>query len=339
MQPAERSRARESAYRLLADLSARGPHRHRTEGLALHDGLAAGLASYGIDLQHSPPSAPAAAWDRAAAEHEFVLSRAAYPYAGVFLSRGAQMGGEAADRSDALYRRCGFAALTAPDSPDHLSTQLYALAWLSGAEGEAHEDGAQGAAERIQGLQRELLDGHLLRWLPAWSGAVRRLGRPFTTTLAAAVQALVADHRRELGSLPEHPGFGLDGPQLHLDDPALSLADIADWLCTPASVGFLLMAPELAAVAQRLALPRGFGDRRRTLRTLLQQASRFGALPSLWSSLSEVVRAHRADHLEQAAAWPSMAASARPWIAALDATLHTLEALSSQTTLDTAEGA
>lgn len=184
------------------------------------------------------------------------------------------------------------------DEPDHLSAWLRAVAWLLDAEGDAQADGATVQVGRLRFLQAELLDEHVLGWLPAWVVGVERAGRPFPTAVAREALELLLPLR----PVPERPcqGDGLD-----LDASDTGLAQIAEYLTTPVRCGLHLGPSALRRIGRELRLPGGFGGRTLVLANMLRAASRFDSLPALVGALGSEVDAWRAALPEGSACWQS----------------------------------
>ncbi|HXG59538.1 MAG TPA: molecular chaperone TorD family protein [Thermoanaerobaculia bacterium] len=95
-----------------------------------------------------------------------------------------------------VYHACGFVFdAGTPVAPDHLSAQLEFLGHLAAAEEEAllNRDDCRASIVRLTAL--DLIDYHLLDWVPRFISALRAVhGHPFYVTMAE----LTGDHiRRE----------------------------------------------------------------------------------------------------------------------------------------------
>lgn len=264
---------RARAYALLAELCARGVQPGTREAARASPLVAAALASY-------PDEQP----DLVAADHHHAFGWAVLGYEGVYLDREGTLGGPSAERIRAAYAARGFVPDPAGEEPEHLVTELRALAFLCGAEADAHQDGLAQVAARMRGLARQLLDEHLLRWLPLWAGAVRRLELAFPTALADQLEDLVLPHRESLGA-PWPEAFSLPSASLDLDDAETGLGEIAATLATPASSGLCLSREDLTRLGRGARVPRGFGDRGLILEQLLRTAARYEALPAVIDGL------------------------------------------------------
>ena len=96
----------------------------------------------------------------------------------------------------ALYREAGLdIAADLLELPDHVGLELAGMQTLCRAEARAWERDDVEAAARARGLQRRLLEEHLLRWVPALCARVRENAPgPFYRGIAALTEAFL---RRE----------------------------------------------------------------------------------------------------------------------------------------------
>jgi nitrate reductase assembly molybdenum cofactor insertion protein NarJ len=202
-----------------------------------------------------------------AASHHAVLGRGVPPYESVFLGDGALLGGDVTASVRQAYADGGFRLARADTEPDHLGLELAYLAFLCSAEADALTDGLDGVATAIAERARRFLDGHLLRWLPALSHAVRRQGRVELSAVVELALELACAHRADVGVWYADAGLAMS-PAL-LDDPDTGLSDIAEWLLAPVRSGLWLSADDVRRMALGAELPCGFGTRGQMLETLL----------------------------------------------------------------------
>jgi len=271
----EEALARAGAYALLAELFERAPRRELRTAAAASPLLAEGLAHY------TQP-------DELEADHEEAFGFQVFPLAGTFLE--ATPGTAASALLDA-YRALGFDAIREPCGIDHLATLLGALAHASGREARAERAGALRAAAAVREATRDLLDRHILAWLPAWASATRRLALPWPSALADQVLELVAFHRADL-DLPAATSPALPGLP-DLDDAATDLGAIADALSCAARAGVFLSRRDMLCAARRSRTPIGFGPRSSVLLTALREGAHLGTLPAFLDDLAGVYRAWR----------------------------------------------
>jgi TorA maturation chaperone TorD len=259
--------------------------------------------------------------DTAAADHYDLFGLNVYPCASFFLDASGRLGGPVTDLVRHQLQRVGLASDA--ESADHLGHELAYLALLAGAEADAHADDVDTEVQRMQHLQRQFLDGHLLWWLPPFVRAVRQHGHPFYATLADLTWALVVDHRAKLGgeaagTLTPEPD---DSPVDLLGDEATGLKDIARFLMTPVWSGLVLSRDDIARLGRSAQLPRGFGDRTQMLTTLLRSAAEYDGLGAVLTRLIQQVDDWRAHYqsVDAEGAWTLDAVTAF-WQTRLDTT-------------------
>jgi hypothetical protein len=220
-----------------------------------------------------------------------------YPYASVYLGAEGMMGGEAADRIAGFWRALG---QTPPAEPDHLAVMLGLHARLGELEEQAAD---RPARERWRHARAAFLWEHLLCWLPIFLlklgdlGGIGGFGPPGSSGRAIGVSgqtaeagesgvadpfylrwaALLGDALRAETAVLPLP----EGPErlpLHLraapacidprrDGPEGFLAS----LLTPVRTGMVLARADLARAARDLGLGLRLGERRVTLRAILEQ--------------------------------------------------------------------
>ncbi len=275
--------------------------------------------------------------EQAAADHYALFHLNVFPYASLFLDASGRLGGAVTDDARRWLRQAGYDADTSSESADHVGHALGLLAFLSGAEADAWDDGLSAEAERIHRLQRRFLDAYLLWWLPAFAEAVRQQDHPFYTLLSALTLDLVIDHRRALGpttdSTPAAPP--LPEPPPLLNDEKTSLQDIADYLATPPWSGLYLSRDDLGRLGRAERLPRGFGPRARMLANLLRAAATFDRLDPLLNQLAEMIqtgRSHYAALAEREV--PILETVAQAWLKRLDATEEMIARMRQATGVD-----
>lgn len=304
MDPSSRAQARSLGYALLAELLERGVTDATRDAATVSDAMAAAIEAGDAD--------------GLAADHERAFGWAAPPLAGFYLDPERLVGGPRTDALLALFDAAGYAPDLRSRDAEHLSVTLRALAFLSGAEADAREDGHEGAVERVEVLARRLLDEHVLRWLPIFALAVRRTALAFPVALVDELEALIGSHREALPGAT--PAFALpDAPPL-LEDDETGLREIGAYLSAPAHAGFVLTREDVARLGRGLNVPRGFGDRTQLIVNLLRSAARFDAL----DALLEALEGEAADQRDRLTSWgPATTA----WRGRIDETLSILRAL------------
>lgn len=295
---------------------AAGAHaRHHTYALLsrlMLEGLTPALLPYAAAL---PPLAAALPEpydaDGAAADHNALFNYQIFPYEGLFTESDGMLGGPTSESLMRLYAEHGYRP--APDAaPDHLGYELALLAFLCGAEADALEDGLTTIAGQLRRRQRLFLTTHLLRWLPPLVAAIRRHEVPFHAAAADLLLALAADHIAVLGDAPVTPD-PLPAPPDLMEDAETGLGQIATYLLTPLYSGLYLSRATLAALGRGHRLPRGFGDRRPMLLTLLRTAAQYDALPALLDDLHGLIDRECAVYEQIAADNPMLAPFVQPW--------------------------
>jgi TorA maturation chaperone TorD len=303
------ARARSRAYALLARLVGGAASEPRLLDAASADAtLAAAIAAYGGDL------------DALAADHQHVFGMSCPPFESAMLDPDGQLGRDTSDRVRRAFAAAGVAAGPHGEEPDHLATELYALALVAGAEADAVEDGEAELAARTRTHARHLLDAHLLRWLPAYASAVRRAGRVWPASLAHVIEEVALHHRSTLGP-PDDADVDFDLPPLaiSLDDDATGLADLARVLARPARAGGLVSRDDVARLGRSTGTPRGFGDRATLVENLLRAGAQLGSLEQVLDALSALL-ANARDELGADRLADVPAALRAPWRARIDET-------------------
>jgi len=233
---------------------------------------------------HIPPTPNLDQW---AAAHHGALTMEVPPYESAFLSATGQL-----DEGDAVreaYAQGGFGTVPHDLQPDHISVELAYMCWLSGAEADAEKDELPDAVTQIQDLQRDFLDGHLLRWTGALVTALQTSpqAHAFFVDLALLAHELGSTHRAHLGG--DAPSWALPPSPDVLGNPETGLRDLATHLTTPSLAGGVLTRGALAQVGRAAQAPRGFGSRALMLTNLFKTASEYDRLPSVVAGLGEVV--------------------------------------------------
>lgn len=303
------------AYALLADLLGRGVRTENLDAARMSPRLAAAIDTH-----------PDGDLDALAVDHQHVFGFSVALYEGVYLDETFSWGGRFAASCSDAYRRVGWVGDPRGEEPEHLATQLRVLSFLSGAEADALQDGRVDLAPRIRELARDFLEGHLLRWLPVFTSAVRRSDRAFPKALAEQVQELVLLHRAGLDLEPSSEPFTLPEPGLSLDASETGLTEIASYLCTPGRAGIYLSRDDLTEMGRGAEVPRGFGDRATTLGNLLRSASHLGQWDRVLSALIRLVTDWQRElDAEHGSSAPTLGRLLEPWRARAADTAAVLE--------------
>jgi nitrate reductase delta subunit len=198
-----------------------------------------------------------------AAEHTAAFVLNCPPYASVYLGAEGGLGGEAADRAAGFWRALG---LDPPTEPDHLSALLGLYASLGEAAGEGR---LTATADALTRARHALFWEHLWSWLPGYLDAVADLGLPGLVPWARlARRALQAERGAHPGgrlplALRDAPGPGADGD---------GLGAMLATLTAPVLSGFVLTRRSLASGADAAGAGHRIGERRFTLRAMLEQS-------------------------------------------------------------------
>jgi TorA maturation chaperone TorD len=208
------------------------------------------------------------------------------PYASVYLSADGMLGGEPADRVAGFWRAL---RLRPPADPDHLAALLGLYATLVEAE-QAEPDGP-GRALRRQ-ARAALLQEHLLSWLLPYLHAMAEVGPAPYVSWAGLLRDVLAAEATEVGRSTQ--------PASHLRELSVSSAEpsgldeLATGLLSPARSGIVLTRGHLGTAARALGLGSRLGERRRVLRSLVEQDPA-GVLGRLAEHADLWVSRHRAD--------------------------------------------
>ena len=203
------------------------------------------------------------------AEHTEVFVLNCPPYASVYLGAEGGLGGEAADRAAGFWRAIG---VPPPAEPDHLTALLSLYARL--AEAPVAGDGAAGplapaTAGALARARQALFWEHLWPWLPGYLDAVDDLGTPALASWARLVRRALAAERGR------HPGGRLPLALRAAPVPAAGpgqASDLLDMLTTPVRSGFVLTRRGLSVAADAAGAGHRIGERRFTLRAIMEQA-------------------------------------------------------------------
>ncbi len=181
----------------------------------------------------------------------------------MYLGPDGALGGEGADRAAGFWQALG---LTPPAEPDHLTTLLSLYASLGEA---ADESRRPATAAALAGFQAALFWEHLWPWLPAYLEAVTDLGAPALTGWAELTRRAMA---AEYSAQPEQAQL----PLALRAAPAAAgpygpLRDMIAALTTPVRSGIILTRRQLALGAGKAGVGHRIGERRYTLRAMLEQ--------------------------------------------------------------------
>jgi TorA maturation chaperone TorD len=199
------------------------------------------------------------------AEHTEVFVMNLPPYASVYLGPEGALGGEGADRAAGFWRVLG---LDPPAEPDHLSALLSLYASLGEALTAARRPATAAALSRAHGT---LLWEHLQSWLPAYLDAVTDLPAPALSGWADLLRLVVAAEAARQPACPALPLALRAAPPDAGSARGAGLREMADALTVPVRTGMILTRHRLAVAAGQAGVGHRVGERRFTLRAMLEQ--------------------------------------------------------------------
>jgi TorA maturation chaperone TorD len=209
------------------------------------------------------------------------------PYAAIYLGPDGALGGESADRVAGFWR---VLRVDPPTEPDHLSALLGLYASLGQAVTDARRQATRVALARTQAT---LFWEHLQPWLPGYLEAVTDVPAPALATWAVLLRQVIA---ADAGSQPAMPGLPLAlrsaPPGLH-PDPEADPPAMAEALTIPARSGMILTRHRVALGARHTGVGHRIGERRFTLRAMIEQDQR-GTLSWLAAEAFRWQRRHEA---------------------------------------------
>jgi TorA maturation chaperone TorD len=199
------------------------------------------------------------------AEHTEVFVMNLPPFASVYLGPEGALGGEGAGRVAGFWQVLG---LDPPAEPDHLSALLGLYASLGEALAAARRPATVSALSRAQGA---LFWEHLQSWLPAYLDAVTDLAAPVLSEWADLLRLVVAAEAARQPACPALPLALRAAPPDLGSDPDAGLRELADALTVPVRSGMILTRHRLALGAGQAGVGHRIGERRFTLRAMLEQ--------------------------------------------------------------------
>lgn len=311
--------ARSNAYGFLAELVAGPVSAELCEQVA----SVAELALTNLDPADSPNGARPSLDELAAAHYE-LFGLQVFAHAGVFLDADALAGGDRVANMIEGYRRFGFVS-NASEGPDHFACQLAFLAHLTRLEVAFRADGDRDSAQRVIAEQRHFLDTHLLPWAVPLLAACRAVDAPLFTKVTDMAVRVAADHRCQLGGVPQMagPAVGPDASEM-LSHAKTSVRDIAEFLLSPSRSGFWMTRADIQDLGRGSDVPRGFGSRAQLLSNLLRNAAEYDLVDSLLGAMDTLLA-------EQAAAQTkigtelSLDVFAKPWLERIAATKQMID--------------
>lgn len=200
------------------------------------------------------------------ADHTDVFVMNLPPYASVYVGPDGALGGEGADRIAGFWR---VLRMPPPSEPDHLAALLSLYASLGEAASGARQAATKEALRRTQAV---LFAEHLQPWLPAYLRALAELPVP---PLVRWAQLMRRAASAEAASQPASAMLPL---ALRAAPPPVGLRggarDLAASLTIPVRSGMILTRHRLAQGAVAAGVGHRIGERRYTLRAMLEQDPR-----------------------------------------------------------------
>lgn len=176
------------------------------------------------------------------------------------------------------------------------------------------------------GQARLFVHDVLLTWLPTFSVVMDEQPVPFWRAVVRQALDLAADHAG--AEAPEQWSMPLRAAEVPAPLGEKSgLADIANWLATPAAAGTFISDPDLLAIGRTLELPRGFGSRPQRIETMLRSAVDYGLVPQAVEGIRAVLQRRRDAMVELGRTHVHQGLIA-PWLARLDTALDVTATLS-----------
>ena len=191
----------------------------------------------------------------------FVLS--APPHAAIHLGPQGKLGGEGLDRVAGFWRALG---LVPPEDADHLGVLLMLYAELGEAETAANSP--QGGTQ-LHTARVALFHEHLWSWAPGYLAAVLALDIPSTSAWAELTLETLQQETTEIDppdALPLALRAAPDGLQ-----PFDSFDELLDAMVAPVRSGIVLTRRDLGQTAAALGVGYRHGERRYTLKAMLEQ--------------------------------------------------------------------
>jgi TorA maturation chaperone TorD len=209
------------------------------------------------------------------------------PYAAVYLGPDGALGGEGADRVAGFWR---VLRIDPPAEPDHLAALLGLYASLGQAVAAARRPATRAALARTLAT---LFWEHLQPWLPAYLEAVTDVPAPALATWAALLRQVIAAEMARQPAMPVLP-LALRSAPPGLDaNPGAELRDMTEALTIPVRSGMILTRHRVALGARQAGVGHRIGERRFTLRAMIEQDPR-GTLAWLAAEAFRWQRRHRA---------------------------------------------
>jgi len=240
--------------------------------------------------------------DEWAADHYQVFGMEVFPFASVFLTAEAQMGGAPLEWAAEFYRRSGWYPKTQPDQ---------ACAMVRFLDQEIPKD---------REAAGEFLSAQVLTWLPVFGLALMQLQHPFFSPLGKRLNEVLATCVRELQPSPFEIPLQHLTPEF-LADPEQGLKEIAHRMLAPALCGVYFSRVDQLQIAHALELPVSFATRSQIMPSLWYASVDYHKQGELVQALSHFVEGW----IQGLQALPApLAPWLTPWVVASQGTLASL---------------
>lgn len=214
-------------------------------------------------------------------EHYEIFGKNVHPYESIYLDVEMNLGGEITETISDFYHQISYDPPSS-ENADHIGVQLSAMAFLCRQALEFYDVQNSAAISSIYSAQQNLIENHILQWLPMLQQSLINQHSKFYISLCNLALELILDHHTAIQDITKSiPIRDLQLNNLLLEDKKTGLKDIALHILTPAYSGVFISQYEISRIARKLELPRGFGNRVQMFMNLVRAAVSFDALPSL----------------------------------------------------------
>ncbi len=190
------------------------------------------------------------------------------PYAAVYLGPDGALGGEGADRVAGFWR---VLEIDPPAEPDHLAALLGLYASLGQAVASARRPATRAALARTLAT---LFWEHLQPWLPAYLEAVTDVPAPTLAAWAVLLRQVIAVEATRQPAMPTLPLALRSAPPALDANAGEELREMTEALTIPVRSGVILTRHRVALGARQAGVGHRIGERRFTLRAMIEQDPR-----------------------------------------------------------------
>jgi len=270
--------------------------------------------------------------DEAAADHHALFGFNVFPYQSIFLDDTGLLGGRETERAFHSYEQAGldygrFELSATAENPDHIGFELAFLAFLAEQEARAWGIGDLSEVQRLQKAQAAFLRNHLLQWLSPFALAITQQRLPFWKAIADLTLKTTAVQAADLGDMLLSESRKTEGETtvpISLEGERTGLKEIAAHLLLPISSGIFLTRDDLARLARKLELPRGFGTRDQLLNNLMRAAVSYDRFELLVGAIGDLAREWVKAYEAQMDKYSAIASFVKTWHSRAEATIELL---------------